>query len=73
MYIMMTYLTNVWNLSTTHAAGIINIWDGITAVLAIVFAYIVDSFLGDYYMLLLSSISYTIVSNSMHNISIYNS
>ncbi|CAH1433059.1 unnamed protein product [Lactuca virosa] len=60
MYIMMTYLTNVWNLSTTHAAGIINIWNGITAVLAIVFAYIVDSFLGDYYMLLLSSISYTI-------------
>ncbi|KAL7613136.1 hypothetical protein Lser_V15G04860 [Lactuca serriola] len=62
MYVMMNYLTNVWNLNTTHAAGIINIWNGITPALAIVFAFIVDAFMGDYYMLLHSSISYTIVS-----------
>nr|XP_043621929.1 protein NRT1/ PTR FAMILY 5.5-like [Erigeron canadensis] len=60
MYLMMTYLTNVWNLSTTHAAGIINIWNGITPVLAIIFAFFVDEFIGDFNMLVLSSISYSI-------------
>ncbi|XP_071723031.1 protein NRT1/ PTR FAMILY 5.5-like isoform X2 [Rutidosis leptorrhynchoides] len=60
MYVMMTYLTNVWNLSTTHAAGIINIWNGITPVLVIMFAFIVDAFLGDFNMLVISSISYSI-------------
>ncbi|KAI3781656.1 hypothetical protein L2E82_11676 [Cichorium intybus] len=60
MYVMVNYLINVWNLNTTHAAGIINIWNGMTAVLAIVFAFFVDAFMGDFYMLLLSSIAYTI-------------
>ncbi|KAI3676302.1 hypothetical protein L1987_85907 [Smallanthus sonchifolius] len=60
MYIMMNYLTNVWNLSTTHAAGIINIWNGITPVLAFTFAFIVDTFMGDFYMLVLSSIAYSV-------------
>ncbi|PWA39790.1 proton-dependent oligopeptide transport (POT) family protein [Artemisia annua] len=60
MYVMMTYLTNVWKLSTTHAAGIINIWNGITPALAIVFGCLVDAFMGDFYMLVLSSISYSI-------------
>ncbi|PWA50771.1 proton-dependent oligopeptide transporter family [Artemisia annua] len=60
MYVMMTYLTNVWSLSTTHAAGIINIWNGITPALAIVFAFLVDSFIGDFYMLVFSSIAYSI-------------
>ncbi|KAL8237208.1 hypothetical protein R6Q59_018289 [Mikania micrantha] len=60
MYVMMPYLTNVWKVSTTHAAGIINIWNGITPVLAISFAYVVDAFMGDFYMLLLSSISYSV-------------
>nr|XP_043622566.1 protein NRT1/ PTR FAMILY 5.5-like [Erigeron canadensis] len=60
MYVMMTYLTNVWNLSTTHAAGIINIWNGITPVLAIIFAFFVDEFIGNFNMLVLSSISYTV-------------
>ncbi|KAD3067726.1 hypothetical protein E3N88_35606 [Mikania micrantha] len=60
MYVMMPYLTNVWKLSTTHAAGIINIWNGITPVLAISFACVVDIFMGDFYMLLLSSIAYSV-------------
>ncbi|KAL8237210.1 hypothetical protein R6Q59_018291 [Mikania micrantha] len=60
MYVMMPYLTNVWKLSTTHAAGIINIWNGITPVLAISFAYVVDAFMGNFYMLLLSSIAYSV-------------
>ncbi|KAL2533843.1 Protein NRT1/PTR FAMILY 5.5 [Abeliophyllum distichum] len=28
MWVMQTYLTNVWKLSFTHAAGILNIWGG---------------------------------------------
>ncbi|KAI3771310.1 hypothetical protein L6452_02472 [Arctium lappa] len=60
MYVMMNYLTNVWNLTTTHAAAIINIWNGVTPVLAIVFAFFVDAFIGNYYMLVLSSIAYSI-------------
>ncbi|XP_035841325.1 protein NRT1/ PTR FAMILY 5.5-like [Helianthus annuus] len=57
---MMNYLTNVWNPSTTHAAGIINIWNGITSVLAIVFAFFVDAFTGDFFMLVVSSIAYSV-------------
>ncbi|KAI3675321.1 hypothetical protein L1987_84910 [Smallanthus sonchifolius] len=60
MYVMMNYLTNVWNLSITHAAGIINIFDGITSALVIVFAFFVDAFLGDLYMLVLSTIAYSV-------------
>ncbi|KAJ0459953.1 putative proton-dependent oligopeptide transporter family, MFS transporter superfamily [Helianthus annuus] len=60
MYVMMTYLTNVWKLSTTHAAGIVNIWNGITPALAFGFAFIVDTFMGDFYMLIISSISYSV-------------
>ncbi|KAJ0538340.1 putative MFS transporter superfamily [Helianthus annuus] len=60
MYVMMTYLTNVWNLITTHAAGMINIWNGITPALAIGFAFIVNAFMGDFYMLIISSISYSV-------------
>lgn len=66
MYVMVNYLTNVWNLNSTHAAGIINIWNGITPALTIVFAFVVDTFMGDYYMLLLSSTAYTIVSDLIY-------
>ncbi|MFS7998222.1 putative proton-dependent oligopeptide transporter family [Helianthus anomalus] len=57
---MMNYLITVWNLSITHAAGIVNIFNGITHAFGIVFAFFVDAFLGDFYMLVLSSIANTI-------------
>ncbi|KAM0061219.1 putative proton-dependent oligopeptide transporter family, MFS transporter superfamily [Helianthus debilis subsp. tardiflorus] len=60
MFVMMNYLTNVWKLSTTHAAGIINIWNGITPVLAFAFAFFFDAFIGDFYMLVFSSIAYSV-------------
>ncbi|KAI3675316.1 hypothetical protein L1987_84905 [Smallanthus sonchifolius] len=60
IFVMMNFLTNVWNLSITQAAAIINIFYGITQTLIIVFAFLVDAFLGDFYMLLLSSIAYSI-------------
>ncbi|KAG9138628.1 hypothetical protein Leryth_020468 [Lithospermum erythrorhizon] len=60
MWVMMTYLTDVWKLSLTHAAGIMNIWGGISLTLPIGFAYIVDTFLGNYRMLAFSSVAYSI-------------
>ncbi|KAI3676299.1 hypothetical protein L1987_85904 [Smallanthus sonchifolius] len=62
MYVMMNYLTNVWNLSTTHAAGIINIWNGITPVLASASAFFADAFMGNFYMLVVSSIAYCVLA-----------
>lgn len=60
MWVMMTYLTNVWKLSFTHAAGIVNIWGGIASILPIGLAFLVDTFMGNFSMLLISSMSYSI-------------
>lgn len=49
-----TYLTNVWNLSVSHVAGIVNVWNGLTFFLPIPFAFFADSFLGNFYMLMFS-------------------
>ncbi|XP_027100336.1 protein NRT1/ PTR FAMILY 5.5 [Coffea arabica] len=60
MWIMPTYLTNVWKLGFTRAAGIMNVANGLAKVLPLVFFLIVDCGLGNYWMLLLSSVSYAI-------------
>ncbi|XP_059647161.1 protein NRT1/ PTR FAMILY 5.5-like isoform X2 [Cornus florida] len=60
MSTMMTYLTNVWKFNLTHAAAIINIWEGVKFVMPIGFALLVDTFMSDFAMLLMSSISYSI-------------
>ncbi|XP_047951672.1 protein NRT1/ PTR FAMILY 5.5-like isoform X2 [Salvia hispanica] len=57
---MQDYLTKVWGLSFTHAAGIINIWNGISLLLQPLFLYAVCTFLGNWRMLVLSSSSYTL-------------
>ncbi|XP_017241010.1 protein NRT1/ PTR FAMILY 5.5 [Daucus carota subsp. sativus] len=54
MWVMQTYLTDVWQLGVSHAAGIINVWNGITFFLPIPFAFFADSFLGNFYTLLIS-------------------
>lgn len=63
MWVMQTYLTDVWKLSVTHAAGIINVWNGVTFFLMIPFAFLADSILGNFNTLLFSSILDTIVSS----------
>lgn len=65
MWIMPTYLTNVWKLGFTRAAGIMNVTNGLAKVLPLVFSLIVDCGLGNYWMLLLSSVSYAIVSSAV--------
>ncbi|KAI7728806.1 hypothetical protein M8C21_032503 [Ambrosia artemisiifolia] len=52
---MIIYLTDVWGLGITHAAGLINIWFGMTKILALVFRVLMDYCIGSYSMLVISS------------------
>ncbi|KAG8377009.1 hypothetical protein BUALT_Bualt09G0123600 [Buddleja alternifolia] len=61
MYVMMAYLTNVWELGFTHAAAIVNIFWGVVMLSPLPLAYIVDTIMGNYLMLLLSSVAYSVV------------
>ena len=58
---MMTYLTDVWSLTITHAAAIVNVFTGVAAIMPIGMGFLVDTFMGDKWMLLLASIAYSIV------------
>ncbi|XP_071927860.1 protein NRT1/ PTR FAMILY 5.5-like isoform X2 [Coffea arabica] len=60
MWIMQTYLTNVWKLGFTHAARIMNIYTGLTKFLPLVLFIFVDAGLGNYWNLLLSSTAFSI-------------
>ncbi|PIN25040.1 H+/oligopeptide symporter [Handroanthus impetiginosus] len=60
LFVMQNYLTDVWKLSLTRAAGILNIWNGISMVLPVIFLFLVDQFLGNFKMLLISSVSYSV-------------
>ncbi|KAL8526727.1 hypothetical protein ACS0TY_015796 [Phlomoides rotata] len=60
LFAMQTYLTDVWKLSFTHAAGIMNIWGGISKVLQLFILFFVDTLLGNFKMLLVSNISYAV-------------
>ncbi|KAL2484755.1 Protein NRT1/PTR FAMILY 5.5 [Abeliophyllum distichum] len=60
MPMMNTYLTNVWNLSLTNAAGIVNIWEGSSMILPIVVAYLSDTLMSIYPVHLMRTIVYTI-------------
>ncbi|KAK6943529.1 Proton-dependent oligopeptide transporter family, partial [Dillenia turbinata] len=65
LWMMMTYLTNVWKLDLTHAAAIINVFMGVVGILPIGTAFLVDTLLGNFWMLLLSSLSYSMVGFSL--------
>ncbi|KAG8377007.1 hypothetical protein BUALT_Bualt09G0123400 [Buddleja alternifolia] len=58
LFIMMTYLTNVWKLGFTHAAAIINVFWGLSLTLPLLLKFIVDTISGNFWMLLISSIAY---------------
>lgn len=61
LWLMMLYLTDVWELEIVHAAAIINIWMGLIKVLPLVFAYLADAFLGNSLVILCSSFSSMII------------
>ena len=58
---MTPYLTNVWSLNITHAAAIVNVFSGVATIMPIGMAFHVNAFMGDYWMLLLSSLAYSFV------------
>ncbi|KAL6534365.1 hypothetical protein OROHE_013290 [Orobanche hederae] len=60
LFVMQNYLTDVWKLSFTHAAGILNVWGGISSVLPIFFIFLADAILGNFAMLVISSIAYSL-------------
>ena len=61
IFVMMTYLTDVWSLTFTHAAAIVNVFTGVATIMPIGMGFLVDTFMGDKWMLLLASIAYSIV------------
>ncbi|KAF8391989.1 hypothetical protein HHK36_022329 [Tetracentron sinense] len=60
MWVLMTYLTDVWKLSITHAAAIVNVYSGLVGIMPIGMAFLLDHCLGSYWMLVLSSITYSL-------------
>ncbi|XP_073155337.1 protein NRT1/ PTR FAMILY 5.5-like [Henckelia pumila] len=60
LFVVQNYLTDVWNLDVTHAAGIVNIWGGICKILPLFFLFLVDAFLGNFKMLVISSVAYSV-------------
>ncbi|KAM4090534.1 hypothetical protein ACJW30_09G069600 [Castanea mollissima] len=59
LFVMTPYLTIVWSLNITHAAAIVNVFSGVATIMPIGMAFLVDAFMGDYWMLLLSSLAYS--------------
>ncbi|KAK9986062.1 hypothetical protein SO802_031013 [Lithocarpus litseifolius] len=59
LFVMMPFLTTVWNLNITRAAAIVNVFSGVATIMPIGMAFLVDAFMGDYWMLLLSSLAYS--------------
>ncbi|XP_021803272.1 protein NRT1/ PTR FAMILY 5.6-like [Prunus avium] len=58
---MATYLTDVWELSITHAAAIVNLYSGMVGIIPVGLIFIVymTGFTGSYWMILLSRFSFT--------------
>lgn len=67
LWLMMVYLTDVWGLELVHAAGTINIWMGLIKILPIVFAHLADAYLGNFLVVLFSSLSSMIVSHYFYS------
>nr|DAD26661.1 TPA_asm: hypothetical protein HUJ06_028129 [Nelumbo nucifera] len=60
LFVMVTYLTNVWKMDFTHATAVMNVFYGVSAIMPIGMAYLVDTLVGHFWMLLVSSIAYSI-------------
>lgn len=61
LFLLVAYLTDAWGLGFAHAAGIINFWTGFSKLLSLYGAFMADR-IGNYWMLLYSSIVYSTVS-----------
>lgn len=66
MWLMMPYLTEVWDMSIMRAAAVVNTFDGVVAILPLVLKVIVDlignSMMTNYWMLCWCGFSSTLVT-----------
>ncbi|KAL6519161.1 hypothetical protein OROGR_018481 [Orobanche gracilis] len=60
MFVLSTYLTDVWDLSIAHASGIVNIWFGIALTTQSGLLHLAETVFGHFSILLSSSIAYCI-------------
>ncbi|EPS61667.1 hypothetical protein M569_13130, partial [Genlisea aurea] len=60
LFPMQDYLTSVWNLEVTHAAGILNITGFLSGVLPIPFLFFTLKCLGNFTTLVISSFAYVV-------------
>lgn len=59
---LVTYLTDVVNLSTSTAAKNVNVWCGVTSILPLLGAFLADSYWDRYSAIFYSSLLYVFVS-----------
>ncbi|KAL3536498.1 hypothetical protein ACH5RR_004959 [Cinchona calisaya] len=57
MWMLMIYLTDVWKLTFTHSAGIVNVYMGLIGIMPLIIQFTIDTIMGNYWMLLFSSFS----------------
>ncbi|XP_062017167.1 protein NRT1/ PTR FAMILY 5.5-like isoform X1 [Rosa rugosa] len=56
---MITYLTSVWKLNLTDAAAVVNVYAGAVAVMRLGMLFVVDTVIGNYWLIILSGCAYT--------------
>ncbi|XP_050369216.1 protein NRT1/ PTR FAMILY 5.5-like [Argentina anserina] len=59
MSIMITYLNSVWKFNLTDAAAVVNVYAGAVAVMPLGMLLLVDTLIGSYWLIILSSCAYT--------------
>ncbi|KAK6930486.1 Proton-dependent oligopeptide transporter family [Dillenia turbinata] len=58
VWLLMPYLTDVWELNLSHAAAIVNVFEGSTSLLGILATFLYDTWPGHYFTTLLSTFTY---------------
>lgn len=66
-FVMQAYLTNGWRLSFTHAAAIMNFWEGMGLILPLFLQFLAETVLGDLAVASVSTLfSFTVSFYRMH-------
>ncbi|KAF9602210.1 hypothetical protein IFM89_025832 [Coptis chinensis] len=58
LYVLMTFLTDVWKERLKDAAAIVNMLDGLTAIMSVGIAILHDAYIGSYSIILISALAH---------------